>query len=64
MATRIRVTLKDHRLFSAPGDLTFAKHLRLHAQEKQRYFEEIASLPDDKRTMDLDPAYIQAMRRR
>ena len=64
MATRTRVTLKDHRLFSAPGDLTFAKHLRLHAQEKQRYFEEIASLPDDKRTMHLDPGYIEAMRRR
>jgi len=64
MATRTRVMLKDHRAFSAPGDLTFAKHLRLHAQEKQRYFEEIASLPDDKRAMHLDPVYIAAMRRR
>jgi hypothetical protein len=64
MAARTRVTLKDHRAFTAPGDLTFAKHLRLHSHEKQRYFEELASLPEDKRELRLDPGYINAMRRR
>ena len=64
MATRTRVTLKDPKRFTAPGGLTFAKHIRLHAQEKQRYFDEIASLPEDKRELRLDPAYIAAMRRR
>lgn len=64
MAHRPRVTLKDPQAFTAPGGLTFAKHLRLHSQEKQRYFEEIASLPADKRELRLDPAYIAAMKRR
>lgn len=64
MAQRSRVRLSDPRAFSAPGGLTFAKHMRLHAQEKQRYFDEIASLPEDKRELRLDPAYIAAMRRR
>lgn len=64
MAVRQRVHLRDPRLFEAPGGLTFEKHLRLHIQEKQRYFEEVTSLPEDARAMRLDPAYIAAMRRR
>ena len=64
MARRTRLTFKNQHAFTAPGGLTFAKHFRLHAQEKQRYFEELASLPEDKRELRLDPAYISAMRRR
>ncbi len=56
--------LRDLSLFHAPGGLTFAKHVRLHAEEKMRYFEEIASLPEDIREMRLDPRYVTAMRRR
>lgn len=56
--------LRDLSLFKAPGGLTFAKHVRLHAEEKLRYFEEVASLSDDLREMRLDPRYIGAMKRR
>jgi hypothetical protein len=61
---RGRVRLKNPALFKAPGGLTFEKHLRLHTHEKQRYFDEIETLPADTRDMRIDPAYIKAMRRR
>lgn len=64
MAVRQRVRLKDPSRFRAPGALTFEKHLRIHAQEKQRYFEEVASLPEGVREMRIDPGYVEAMRRR
>ena len=65
MAVRQRVFLKNPKLFDAPGGLNFEKHLRLHAQEKLRYFEEIARLPDDQRNMrTVTPGYIEGMTRR
>ena len=64
MAVTTRLSFKDPSAFKAPGSLTFEKHLRLHAEEKQRYLQERESLPDDKRHMRLDPRYVDAMRRR
>lgn len=64
MAVRQRARLKDPSRFGAPGALTFEKHLRIHAQEKQRYFEEVASLPEDVREMRIDPGYVDAMHSR
>lgn len=65
MAVKQRVQLKDPGLFKAPGGLSFEKHVKLHAQEKTRYFEELGSLTEEQRNLkNVDPRYVEAMRRR
>ncbi len=60
-----RVTFRDPTLFKAPGGLSFEKHVRLHAEEKPRYFEELGTLTDEQRNLrNVDPRYVDAMRRR
>ena len=65
MAIRQRVLLRDPRHFVAPGALNFEKHLRLHTQEKVRYFDEIEQMTDDQRNMrTVTPGYVEGMTKR
>lgn len=65
MATKLRTRFKNPDLFKAPGGLSFERHVRLHAAEKLRYFEELDSLTEDQRNLrNVDPRYVEAMRRR
>src|SRR5215210_5660021 len=65
MAVRQRVSLRNPKNFVSPGGLNFEKHIRLHAQEKLRYFDELAAMTDDQRNMrTVTPGYIEGMTRR
>ena len=65
MAIRQRVSLRNPKLFVAPGGLNFERHFRLHAQEKARYYDELAQLTDDQRNLrTVTPGYIEGMTRR
>jgi hypothetical protein len=65
MAVRQRVRLRDPRNFLPPGGLNFEKHLRLHMQEKTRYYEELAGMTEAQRNMQtVIPGYVEGMTRR
>lgn len=63
MRLKPRGELRDPTLFKAPGGL-LREAPRVHTEEKRRYFEEVASLPEDAREMRLEPSSLEAMRRR
>jgi hypothetical protein len=56
-----RVVLHHPSRSQDPFNLDSFKHYRMQAKEKERFLEERSSLPDEKRRMQVDPAYIDAM---